>query len=211
MGSGISKLVVPQYLKFIPLYVLAWLKHTASRISGYTTLDKSIKAASDAKPKPVRFSIQSIFPDLYPIHNLEEERFIISEEEDVIPLPPVLQLTARSIEPHGAYLMDAGDVIYILVCPDVNADFLNFVLGVPSYKSIPDDFYKLPVLGNLHNLRLRSFINFLNVDKPYQYTMHIMREDSRARSHFYDHLIADRGEHPFTCQEYLQNRKVEGK
>lgn len=211
LSTGMSGLVAPQCLKLLPLYISALLKHTAFRIGCSTRLDDRIKAMCDMKAKPLPFLIQAIYPDLYPIHNLEEQSTIVNEDEEVIHLPPVLQLTARSVDSHGAYLMDVGDVMYILVCAGVNAEFLNFVLGVPDFNSIPDDFHELPVLDNVHNQRLHSFMNFLNDDKPYQATLHIMREDGLVRSNFYDHLIEDRRENALSYHEFLQHVKAQVK
>lgn len=211
MGSGMSGLLAPQCLKLLPLYVSALLKHTAFRTGTSTRLDDRIKAMCDMKARPLPYLIQQIYPDLYPIHNLEEQSTVITDEEETIPIPPLLQLSARSLDSDGAYLLDQGEHMIILVCSSVNLDFLNYALGISDYNSIPDQMYELPVLENIHNQRLHSFINYLNDDKPFAATMQIMRDDSHFRHSFFDRLIEDRIETALSYHEFLQHIKTQVK
>lgn len=150
LGSATSGLLVPKCLQLLPLYIAAILKHTAFRIGVPTRLDDRVKAMIDMKTLPLYLLIQSIYPDLYPVHNLELQEVNLNEEEEPVPLPPRLQLSARLVfsvlsifsyklifflqiirclENKGAFLMDCGDRMMILVGPNVSQDFLNQTLG----------------------------------------------------------------------------------
>ena len=56
----------------------------------------------------------------------------------VIPQPPRLHLSAEMVDSTGAYLLDTGEVIYLYVGRNVPAHFLENVLGVSAFQSLPE-------------------------------------------------------------------------
>ncbi|RZC40306.1 Sec23 trunk domain containing protein [Asbolus verrucosus] len=211
MASGTSSLLAPHCLKLLPLYISALLKYTSFRTGTSTRLDDRVKSMIDMKTKPLNHLIQLIYPDLYPVHNLEEQRVVLNAEEDPVPQPPHLQLTARCLDSKGAFLMDTGDHMILLVCPGVSPAFLNEALGVRDYVSISDDMYELPILDNLHNQRLHQFINYLNDEKPFVATLQIIRDNSPNRIEFFEKLIEDRVENALSYHEFMQHLKTQVK
>ncbi|KAB0790749.1 hypothetical protein PPYR_15654 [Photinus pyralis] len=211
MGTGEgSGLQVSNSLRLLPLYISALLKFVAFRTGTSTRLDDRVKAMCDMKTLPLYLLIQQIYPDLYPIHNLPEQN-TISKDGELIPQPPQLQLSARSLDSKGAFLMDAGEHMIILVGPSVSDIFLNEALGVPNYNAITDQMYDLPILDTLHNQRLNSFINSLNEEKPFVATLQIIKENSPNRSLFIERLIEDRIETALSYHEFLQHLKTQVK
>ncbi|XP_063913098.1 protein transport protein Sec24A [Zophobas morio] len=209
MGNGSSSLNAPQCLQLLPLYISALLKSTAFRTGTSTRLDDRVKAMIDMKTKPLSQLIQIIYPNLYPVHNLEEQPIILNSEEEPIPQPPHMQLTARCLDSKGAFLMDTGEHMIMLVCPGVSTVFLNEALGVRDYVSITDEMYELPVLDNLHNQRLHQFINYLNDEKPFVATLHVIRDNSPIRIEFFERLIEDRLENALSYHEFMQHLKTQ--
>lgn len=208
-GNNSTSLLAPGCLKLLPLYISALLKYTAFRTGTSTRLDDRVKAMIDMKTKPTNQLIQIIYPDLYPIHNLEEQPVAVNADEEQYPQPPHLHLSARCLDSKGAFLLDMGDHMIILVCSGVSLTFLNGALGVKDYVSISDEMYELPILDNLHNQRLHHFINSLNDDKPYAATLHIIRDNSPNRIEFYEKLIEDRVENALSYHEFMQHLKTQ--
>ncbi|KAK5643088.1 hypothetical protein RI129_006933 [Pyrocoelia pectoralis] len=212
LGSGEgSGLQVSNCLRLLPLYISALLKYVAFRTGTSTRLDDRIKAMCDMKTLPLCLLIQQIYPDLYPIHNLEEQNTVLNVDGESIPQPPHLQLSARSLDSKGAFLMDFGEHMIIFVGPSVSDVFLKQTLGVPNYNAITDQMYDLPILDTLHNQRLNNFINFLNDEKPFVATLQIIRENSPNRNLFIEHLIEDRIETALSYHEFLQHLKTQVK
>ncbi|XP_019879213.2 protein transport protein Sec24A [Aethina tumida] len=211
MGSGQSGLFAPAGLRLLPLYISALLKHLAFRTGTTTRVDDRVKAMMDMKSKPLHVLMQQIYPDLYPIHNLEAQEVIVNSEDETVSMPPRLQLSARCLDSSGAFLMDAGELMIILVCPNVSKVFLNEVLGVPDYNSISDQMYELPTLNNVNNQRLVNFVNYLNDDKPYAATIQIIRDNSPNRMVFFERLIEDRVETALSYHEFLQHLRTQVK
>lgn len=211
LNTGTTGLLVPNCLKLLPLYISALLKFVAFRTGSATRLDDRVKAMCDMKTKPLCHLIQTVYPDLYPVHNLDEQSTVLNEEEEPVPQPPHLQLTARNIDSNGAYLMDIGESMLLMVCPSVSPTFLNQVLGVGDYNAISDEMYELPLLENPYSRRMNCFVNYLNEEKPYSATMHIFRENSPHRNMFYERLIEDRVESALSYHEFLQHLKTQVK
>lgn len=212
LGNQQNTLLAPNCLKLLPLLICALLKHIAFRIGVSTRLDDRVKAMIDMKTKPLTNLMQYIYPDLYPVHDLASQQVIINAEtEESIPIPPRLQLTARTLNANGAFLMDLGEEMILLVCPNVGKEFLNDCLGVDNYNLISDEMYELPIMNNLSNQRLHQLINYLNDDKPFVATLHIIRDNSPNRIKFYEHLIEDRMENALSYHEFLQHLKTQVK
>ncbi|CAG9822963.1 unnamed protein product [Phaedon cochleariae] len=211
MGSPVAGLMAPNSLKLLPLYISALLKHTAFRTGSSIRLDDRVMSMVNMKTKPLYMQIQDIYPDLYPIHNLEDYEVILNSEEESVHIPPRLQLTARCLESKGAFLMDMGDHMILLVCPNVSQEFLMEVFGINNYNNISDDMYGLPILDNPRNQRLHQFINYLNDDKPIHATLQVIRDNSTNRMLFFERLIEDRVETALSYHEFLQHLKTQVK
>ncbi|CAH1276614.1 unnamed protein product [Diabrotica balteata] len=211
MGSPVTGLLVPNCMRILPLYISALLKHLAFRTGSSTRLDDRVMKMIEMKTKPLYMLIQDIYPDLFPIHNLEHQEVIMNSEEEPVSMPPRLQLTARCLENKGAFLMDTGEHMIILVCPNVPQEFLTEALGVSQYSAIPDDMYEIPVLDNLRNQRLHQFITYLNEEKPYPATLQVIRDNSTNRVVFFERLIEDRVEDALSYHEFLQHLKTQVK
>ncbi|CAH0561276.1 unnamed protein product [Brassicogethes aeneus] len=210
LGDGQSGLMAPNCLKLLPLYISALLKHTAFRTGTTTRLDDRVKAMMDMKSKPLHLLIQQIYPDLYPIHDLENQQMIVTEEE-TIPMPPRLQLSARLLDNSGAFLMDTGEHMILLIAPNCPRPFLNDALGVADYDSITEQMYEIPTLDNPRNQRLLSFVNFLNEEKPFVATLQVLRDNSANRHVFFERLVEDRVENALSYHEFLQHLRTQVK
>lgn len=211
MASGISGLMAPDCLKLLPLYISALLKNMAFRIGTSTRLDDRVKAMCDMKTKPLPYLMQFIYPDLFPVHNLEEHNVIVNEDDEVIHQAPRLQLTARSMDSHGAYLMDLGEHMLLFVCSNVSVTFLNNVFGAADFNALSDEIYELPALENQQSKKMHAFLNYLNDDKPFPATLQVIRENNPNKILFYERLIEDRLENSLSYHEFLQHIKTQVK
>lgn len=212
MSAGPTGLLAPQCLRLLPLYISAILKHVAFRIGTSTRLDDRIKAMCDMKVKPLPHLVQMVYPDLYPVHNLQEHpSSVVNEDEEPVPVPPHLQLTSRNIDSNGAYLMDTGEHMMIIVGSAVSPGFLTQILGVSDFNAITDAMYELPVLENPANQRLHAFVNYLNDDKPFAASLQIFRDNSPVRGPFLERLVEDRIESALSYHEFLQHLKTQVK
>jgi protein transport protein SEC24 len=93
MGSPVSGLLAPHHLRLLPLYIVALLRHVrlaiciinrekfivsvvlqpAFRSSSNVRVDDRVFAMCQFKSLPLDALMQSVYPDLYPLHNLTDE------------------------------------------------------------------------------------------------------------------------------------------
>lgn len=59
-----------------------------------------------------------------------------------VAIPPRLHLSAEKVSSHGAFLLDAGDQMLLLVGRAVPPIFCENVLGVSSFSAIPEDMVR---------------------------------------------------------------------
>lgn len=208
IGSG--GLLVPGSLKLLPLYIIALLKCVALRSGTSTRLDDRVFAMCQLKTLPLFQLIQMIYPDLYPVHMLDDSNSKDIEGK-VCPQPPRLRLSAEKVDSRGAFLMDAGDKIFIYVGKNIHPLFCCNVLGVSAFSAIPEELYDLPELNTVENKRLRNFVFSLQEEKPYYASVQIIRDDSHFRTLFVEQLIEDRFESALSYHEFLQHLKSQVK
>ncbi|CAG5084247.1 Similar to SEC24B: Protein transport protein Sec24B (Homo sapiens) [Cotesia congregata] len=172
--SSTGGLMAPLNLKLLPLYIVALMKSVAFRTGTSTRLDDRMFAMCQMKSLPLSQLMLMVYPDLYPIHNLDDQN---GKEIDgrLCPQPQRLHLTAEKLDFRGAFLLDAGDKIYIYIGKNIDSLFCTNVLGVSCYSAIPEEMYDLPELNTVENERLRLFLFSLQEEKPYYATVQIIR------------------------------------
>ncbi|XP_040005890.1 protein transport protein Sec24A [Xiphias gladius] len=195
-------LLAPACLRLFPLYILALLKQKAFRTGTSTRLDDRVFAMCQLKYQPLAYTMLMIHPALYRIDDLTDEG-ALNINERTIPQPRVLQLSVEKLSREGAFLMDAGIVMYLWVGRNCNPNFLTQVLGVPSYAVVPDNLYLLPELDTAESQRTRAFIGWLRDQRPFFPSLHVIRDESQLKASFMQNMIEDRTESALSYYEFL--------
>ncbi|XP_054996970.1 protein transport protein Sec24B isoform X2 [Sorex araneus] len=197
-----SALMAPSSLKLFPLYVLALLKQKAFRTGTSTRLDDRVYAMCQIKCQPLTHLMKMIHPNLYRIDRLTDEG-AVHVNDRVVPQPPLQKLSAERLTREGAFLMDCGSVFYIWIGKGCNSNFIEDVLGYPDFASIPQKMTHLPELDTLPSERARSFITWLRENRPLSPILHVVKDESPAKTEIFQHLIEDRTEAAFSYYEFL--------
>ncbi|KAJ6667958.1 hypothetical protein lerEdw1_016279 [Lerista edwardsae] len=134
-------LMAPISLRLFPLYVLALLKQKAFQTGTNTRLDDRIFTMCQVKNQPLVYLMLMMHPNLYRVDNLTDEG-ALNISDRTIPQPPILQLSVEKINRDGAYLMDAGSVMFLWVGKNCGQNFISHVLGVSNYASIPHNMVR---------------------------------------------------------------------
>jgi protein transport protein SEC24 len=86
------------------------------------------------KTMPVQLLIPYIYPTLYSLHNMPAEAGEVGEKGVV--LPPRLNLSGEKLEPHGCYLLENGQNLYIWVGRGVVPQLCLDLFDVKSYEGL---------------------------------------------------------------------------
>uniref|UniRef100_A0A8C0GIN6 SEC24 homolog A, COPII coat complex component n=1 Tax=Chelonoidis abingdonii TaxID=106734 RepID=A0A8C0GIN6_CHEAB len=195
-------LMAPYSLRLFPLHVLALLKQKAFQTGTNIRLDERIFTMCQVKNQPLIFLMLMTHPNLYRVDNLTDEG-ALNINDRTIPQPPILQLSVEKLSRDGAYLMDAGSVMFMWVGKNCGQNFVSQVLGVPSYVSIPQNMTHLPELETAESTRTIAFISWLREQRPFFPILHIIRDESPLKSSFLQNMIEDRTESALSYYEFL--------
>ncbi|KAM6299831.1 protein transport protein Sec24A [Aegotheles albertisi] len=195
-------LMAPYSLRLFPLYVLALLKQKAFQTGTNTRLDERIFTMCQVKNQPLVYLMLMTHPSLYRVDNLTDEG-ALNINDRTIPQPPVLQLSVEKLSRDGAYLMDAGSVMFLWIGKNCGQSFISQVLGVPNYGSIPQNMTHLPELETAESVRTIAFISWLREQRPFFPILYIIKDDSPLKASFLQNMIEDRTESALSYYEFL--------
>ncbi|XP_066861684.1 protein transport protein Sec24A [Anser cygnoides] len=195
-------LMAPSSLRLFPLYVLALLKQKAFQTGTNARLDERIFTMCQVKNQPLVYLMLMTHPSLYRVDNLTDEG-ALNINDRTIPQPPILQLSVEKLSRDGAYLMDAGSVMFLWIGKNCGQSFISQVLGVPNYGSIPQNMTHLPELETAESIRTIAFVSWLREQRPFFPILYIIKDDSPLKSSFLQNMIEDRTESALSYYEFL--------
>ncbi|KAK9406555.1 protein transport protein Sec24A [Crotalus adamanteus] len=195
-------LMAPASLRLFPLFILALLKQKAFQSKTNTRLDERIFTMCQVKRQPLVYLMLIMHPNLYRIDNLTDEG-ALNIGDRTIPQPPILQLSVEKLNRDGAFLMDAGSVMFLWVGKNCGQNFITQVLGAPNYASIPHNMTHLPELNTAESCRVHAFIFWLREQRPFFPILYILRDESPWKPSFLQNMIEDRTESALSYYEFL--------
>ncbi|KAK2540872.1 protein transport protein Sec24A [Columba livia] len=195
-------LMAPFSLRLFPLYVLALLKQKAFQTGTNARLDERIFNMCQVKNQPLVYLMLMTHPSLYRVDNLTDEG-ALNINDRTIPQPPILQLSVEKLSRDGAYLMDAGSVMFLWIGKNCGQSFISQVLGVPNYGSIPQNMTHLPELETAESIRTIAFISWLREQRPFFPILYIIKDESPLKPSFLQNMIEDRTESALSYYEFL--------
>ncbi|KFV61260.1 Protein transport protein Sec24A, partial [Dryobates pubescens] len=195
-------LMAPHSLRLFPLYVLALLKQKAFQTGTSARLDDRIFAMCQVKNQPLVYLMLMTHPSLYRVDTLTDEG-ALNINDRTIPQPPLLQLSVEKLSRDGAYLMDAGSVMFLWIGKNCGQSFISQVLGVPNYGSIPQNMTQLPELDTAESIRTTTFIAWLREQRPFFPILYVVKDESPLKSSFLQNMIEDRTESALSYYEFL--------
>jgi len=199
-GQRTSNNVLSSYqLRILPLCILGLLKSNAFKLGSGVSLDQRFFSLQEFKWLPFEDAQLRVYPRLYSIADLMEQ------DEDADDDPPIMHASAEKLSRQGAYIMDAGSLIYLFVGRGISDTIAQELFSVPNFAALPENLVALPELNNTLNKKTRKFITALQKRKGLDAVFQIIREDSRSRVLFLYHLIDDRTESSMSYHEFLQH------
>ncbi|CAF3776387.1 unnamed protein product [Rotaria sp. Silwood1] len=204
LSNRAFSLLVPYSLRLIPLYMLSMIKSTAFRAGSAPRLDDRAYYLDLCKTLPTQYLMQILYPDLYPIHTIEDKSQIIQDGEDELHIPQRVHLSYQNIDSHGAYILDTSEYIYVYIGKAISDHFVQNVFNLGTFSALPLDSYSLPELENPLSMKIHNFLSYLIQSRPHGIALHIMREDSSNRHLFTRHLVDDKSESTMSYVEFLR-------
>ncbi|WOL13216.1 protein transport protein Sec24-like [Canna indica] len=185
-----GRLIFPESLKFLPLYVLSLCKSVALR-GGYAdaSLDERCAAGYNIMILPISRMLKLLYPCLFRI----DEKLLKDPEEFQEPFNQ-LPLTTHSLDPKGIYILDDGFNFIMWLGRMLSSDLVNNLLGV-ELTSFPDlSRVVLSEHDNDISKRLTRILKELREKDPSAYqSCRLVRQGEQPRelSMFLANLVED--------------------
>ncbi|THU44354.1 hypothetical protein C4D60_Mb02t06530 [Musa balbisiana] len=176
-----GRLIHPESLKFLPLYVLSLCRSTALR-GGYADvpLDERCAAGYNIMILPIGRMLKLLYPSLLRIdENLLKNQKEIQEPSKQLPL------TAQSLDPKGIYILDDGFNFIIWLGRMLSSDLVNNILGV-EFSSFPD-LSRVVVSEHDNDIskKLLRILRTLREKDPSSYqSCHLVKQGEQPREGF---------------------------
>ncbi|KAI8388009.1 Sec23/Sec24 trunk domain-containing protein [Radiomyces spectabilis] len=203
------QLTVPENFKLLPLLALSLMKHDALRQTSQIPTDLRSNAMNLLRTIPIQLLIPYLYPNFYSLHNMPPEAGEFSESGVVF--PPALNLSAEKLEPHGCYMLETGQNIYIWVARGVVPQLCIDLFDVKSYESVRAGKVTLPVLDKPLNRKVNLLIGKIREMRRGNYypQLYVIKEDGdpALRMWFLSHLVEDRTDNVLSYQQFLQHIK----
>jgi len=191
---------VPENLKLFPMYLHSLLKHKSLRGGIATELDDRVFSMLQILTQPIKYMLSNIHPDMYRVDNIQTE-----EKEDgtcVVP-PDLLPPSSEKISLRGAYLLDCGWEMYMLVGKQCDHQFIQDVLDKQQFSDIPEPMWEVPDMDNDMANNFKVFLRNLRDSRPHHAPLRIIREDQAERQLFISKLLHDRTQSSTSLTEFL--------
>ncbi|CDH49202.1 protein transporter sec24 [Lichtheimia corymbifera JMRC:FSU:9682] len=203
------QLTAPNNLKLLPLLALCLIKHDGLRQSSQIPTDLRSNAMNLLRTMPLQLLLPYLYPNLYSLHNMPPEAGEITENG--VSFPPALNLTAENIEPHGCYLLENGQHIFIWVGRGVVPQLCADLFDVRSYEGLRGGKAILPTLETPINRKVNMLVGKIREMRRGNYypNLYLVKEDGDPylRLWFLSHLVEDRTDNIMSYQQFLQHLK----
>lgn len=160
-----NKMLFPDSLKHLPLYVLAILKSNVMKAATGLPSDARLADMYNMLTMPVERLVYHLYPALVELHSLEDEDGLIDEATRFTKLPLYKDLTVRSLD-RGVYILCNGEKVYVWIDPEANIMLLKDVFGehIESVKDIDPLMDELPELPTEISQQARNIVKYFQLE-----------------------------------------------
>ncbi|EGV60069.1 beta-sandwich domain of Sec23/24 [Yamadazyma tenuis ATCC 10573] len=162
-----SRLLMPDSLADLPMYILAFLKSTAIRDSNHISADARLEDVFQMLNMPIERLMYHLYPALVELHSLYPHEGLFPSEDAnpsrFISLPRYKDLSLHKLQ-DGIYIMCDGKRVIVWVRPNANPLLIKDLFGdhIESIESIDALNDELPDLPTDISTQARNIIKFFN-------------------------------------------------
>ncbi|KAF7721635.1 COPII subunit [Apophysomyces ossiformis] len=192
-----GNLSICRNLSLLPLLVLGVLKNETFQDAQGVPVDIRSQAAVLLRILPMSSWLHYVHANFYSLHNMPQQAGMVDQATGQCILPPRLHLSGEKLEPHGCYLIENKQMIYIWIGKEAVPPLCKDLLGVANISQVKSGpVAMLPSVDSALSRRVASIIAHLRSSRQTTYypSILIVREDgdALARARFLSHLLEDR-------------------
>ncbi|KAF8761702.1 Sec23/Sec24 trunk domain [Rhizoctonia solani] len=191
-----TQLILPEAFKTLPVYVLGLLKSRPLKGSNVITdvrnyhAERLISISTSA-------TMRYLYPRMTAIHDLSPNVGFPSEQTGRLVLPSPMPSSYTHMEPHGVYMIENGEDMYIWVGDGVSPQILLDLFNVENWDEIGPRTASLSV-------QVRNLITHGNLLRGRALPLHVVRQNmDGAEIEFSNLLVEDTNNDAMSYVDYL--------
>ncbi|XP_020247316.1 protein transport protein Sec24-like At4g32640 [Asparagus officinalis] len=192
--SSSGQLILPEALKFLPLYTLALVKSIGLRNDG--KLDDRSYWITRAASLSVSLAIPFVYPRMISIHDLT------SKEDEGSIISATIPLSSEHISEEGIYLLENGEDCLIYVGNMVNPDILQQLFGTSSVEGFSSQLV-LQQFDNDLSKKLNEAVNEIRRQRCSYLRLQLCTKSNPSGMLFFSYMIEDKAPGFLSYVEFL--------
>eukprot|EP01114_Cavostelium_apophysatum_P006837 TRINITY_DN1833_c0_g1_i1.p1 TRINITY_DN1833_c0_g1~~TRINITY_DN1833_c0_g1_i1.p1 ORF type:complete len:964 (-),score=245.41 TRINITY_DN1833_c0_g1_i1:62-2953(-) len=198
-----GQLILPESLKLLPIYSLAIIKNAALRSGADLHTDDRAFVVSLLNALPPQLSIPFTYPRMYSLHDLPEE-YGIPDQDGFVTLPPAIRVSAESLVPEGAFLLETGQEMYFWLGKNLEPSFVRDIFG---YETSVDNLncseLVLGALDNEFSQQVVGIVNAINQRRGIYQRLTVLKQGDPAELRFFSYLVEDKAQDTMSYVDFL--------
>ncbi|KAL8280889.1 hypothetical protein RQP46_006568 [Phenoliferia psychrophenolica] len=158
-----AQLILPESFKLFPLYALALMKSKALK-GGPVASDVRTWHMRLLKSAGVAATVGLLYPRMFPVHTLADDVGFPDEAGRLV-LPNLIRTSYVRMEPHGAYLIENGELAILWFGAGVSPQILQDLYAVENAEELDIRMGALPVLPTRLSTQLRNILAYFEIQR----------------------------------------------
>lgn len=192
-----GQLILPEALKFMPIYTQAVVKNLLLRPGSDIFVDERAYLLSNFVILPPFLTTPFIYPRMYAVHDIPVE-LGSADQDGHVRLPPLLRLSTESLASDGAYLLEDGQRMFLWLGKALSPLFIADIFGLGSANSpvtvdsiSPNEIVLTP-FENPTSVRFHNIINFIRQNRFAHQHIQIVKQGDALEHWFHSYLYDDK-------------------
>ncbi|XP_055518262.1 LOW QUALITY PROTEIN: protein transport protein Sec24C-like [Leucoraja erinacea] len=178
-----GQMVMPQFLKVMPLYVNCLRKSKVLLEGADAPIDERAYLRHVVMSMDIAETNAFFYPCLLPIHDLNGSQ---------VSLPRAVRCSRRWLSARGVYLLEDGLRLLLWIGMDTPTEWIQDVFGVPSFSEVNCGVGSLPVLANALSRQIRNVMARVRKERPRFLKLLIVKQTDDAERQFLQYLVEDK-------------------
>ncbi|XP_038641637.1 protein transport protein Sec24C-like isoform X2 [Scyliorhinus canicula] len=178
-----GQLVMPQFLKVLPLYLNCLRKSKVLLPGPGVSIDDRAYLRQLVMSMGIAETNVLFYPRLLPIHGLNENQVTVPRE---------VRCTARTLSPEGFYLLEDGLNLFLWIGMLAPAEWIQNVFGAPSFNAVDCGAGSLPVLDNPSSRQIRGVIHAVRKQRARFLKLLVVKQADGTEGQFRQLLVEDK-------------------
>ncbi|XP_072122697.1 protein transport protein Sec24C-like [Mobula birostris] len=178
-----GQMVMPQFLKVLPLYLNCLRKSKVLLAGPDSSIDERVYLRHMVMSMDIAETNAFFYPRLLPVHELDGGQ---------ASLPRAVRCSNKWLSAKGVYLLEDGLSLLLWIGMYAPTEWIQNVFGVPSFNAVDCGVGSLPVLDNTVSRQTHDVIDRIRKERLRFLKLLIVKQSDISESQFQQFLVEDK-------------------